>query len=59
MDQDVVELFLIYVAALHVAALQFGDFSNMQHVKMVAGNFKDMYYFSSVQVFHLSTYTIY
>jgi hypothetical protein len=34
-------------------------FFNMQYVKMVAGNFKDIYYFSSVQVVHLFTYLIY
>ena len=58
-DQAVVEFFLIYVAALQVATLQFGAFYNMQYVKMVAGNFRDIYDISSVQVVHLSTDLIY
>ena len=58
-DQAVVEFFLIYVATLQVATLQFGDFYNMQYVKMIVGNFKDIYDISSVQVVHLSTDLIY
>ena len=58
-DQAVVEFFLIYVDTLKVAILQFGVFYNMQYVKMVAGNFRDIYDISSVQVVHLSTDLIY